>query len=426
MYIEIDSEGKGSLVHSTPIWSAVRNSLPHARPTSDAGLKARIRRSLSLAMVVTALMVASLVMFGCGGAGKAGVIAIADASHLASRRSEAGASVRVRGVITYWERQSGDCTIQDSSGGLRVSLRKNQAEMSVGEEVEASGLVRASGHTALLMEPSIIRIGDATVPRATAVSLEKDDLSGLINRRISFRGTVESITPGTQFVVRSGQSRATVHVNGLFGADVSLFDGQELEIEGVLVRLGDKSDVRREMRIWSSGVNSFRIIGKRVPPEDLAVTPVASLLQLSDRQLPEHAVRVRGRVTASSGLLRIRDSSGDIAVVLKDGTASTTDPITDLYGFVNRENDEAMLGDAQPVVPRKNAGGEIRTALAVHRLSIAEAARHLPIRLHAVVTYSNPELQPLFVQDGTDGIYVVGARGGSYPCKRATASRLRE
>ena len=43
-------------------------------------------------------------------------------------------------VITYWELQSHNGAIQDSSGGLRVAVRDDQTELVVGDEVEASGL----------------------------------------------------------------------------------------------------------------------------------------------------------------------------------------------------------------------------------------------------------------------------------------------
>jgi signal transduction histidine kinase len=46
------------------------------------------------------------------------------------------------------------------------------------------------------------------------------------------------------------------------------------------------------------------------------------------------------------------------------------------------------------------------TAAAVRRLSTTEAARGYPVRFQGVVTYSNPEMRLLFVQDATAGIYV--------------------
>jgi signal transduction histidine kinase len=48
----------------------------------------------------------------------------------------------------------------------------------------------------------------------------------------------------------------------------------------------------------------------------------------------------------------------------------------------------------------------LTTASAVRGLSASEAARGYPVRFQAVVTYSDPEMRLLFVQDATAGIYV--------------------
>jgi signal transduction histidine kinase len=59
----------------------------------------------------------------------------------------------------------------------------------------------------------------------------------------------------------------------------------------------------------------------------------------------------------------------------------------------------ASTGTAAPVAP-------ITTASAVRLLSSAEAAKHLPVHLHAVVTFNDAEQGLFFVQDESGGLYV--------------------
>jgi signal transduction histidine kinase len=62
--------------------------------------------------------------------------------------------------------------------------------------------------------------------------------------------------------------------------------------------------------------------------------------------------------------------------------------------------------DAAVETPESSGLPLLTTAAEVRRLTSAEAARGYPIRLRAIVTFSEPEQALLFVDDGTAGIYV--------------------
>ncbi|MEQ1859287.1 MAG: sensor histidine kinase [Chthoniobacteraceae bacterium] len=66
--------------------------------------------------------------------------------------------------------------------------------------------------------------------------------------------------------------------------------------------------------------------------------------------------------------------------------------------------------------PGQAEGDVLTTVLAVRQLPIEQAAKHLPVRLRGVVTYSEPERTATFIADDTGGIYV--AYGATEPTLR--------
>ncbi len=64
------------------------------------------------------------------------------------------------------------------------------------------------------------------------------------------------------------------------------------------------------------------------------------------------------------------------------------------------------LLSANQVVLTAATGRTLTTCDEIRRLTPAEAQRSYPVRLHAVVTYFNPNNTDLFVQDNTGGIYI--------------------
>jgi diguanylate cyclase (GGDEF)-like protein len=81
-------------------------------------------------------------------------------------------------------------------------------------------------------------------------------------------------------------------------------------------------------------------------------------------------------------------------------------PAKDLVGFLSVENGEPLLDDAQEVYPAQTPSPDFRSVHDVHQLSANLAALHLPVRVTATVTYSDPASGRLFVQDSTDAIFV--------------------
>ena len=354
-----------------------------------------------------ALTILLLSALSCSHKSTSGLSSISDAIRAARSHPESGQEVLLRGVVTYSQLQFGDCVIQDETGGVRVLLRKDQGTIEAGELVEARGLLRANGSPGLLVEPSISVLGRANLPPAREVALAGRGLDRMVNRRVSFSGTVESDIPdrpGTRLItIRSNGARAVVRARLSGSSYIDRLWDKEVRITGVLVRAENNRE--NESRVWGSD-SALQVLK---PAPDVQAIPAEPVRELTVRKraVPDHRVRVRGVLKTGSGGLRIQDDTGEIDVRWNpEMGGSGEERHADLYGFVKFENGEPVLDQAAPVFPEKTQSREITTAFALHRLPLGAAALLIPVHLHAVVTFYDPVLGVLFVQDGTDGAFV--------------------
>lgn len=139
---------------------------------------------------------------------------------------------------------------------------------------------------------------------------------------------------------------------------------------------------------------------------------------------PAGRVHIQGVLeqVQSNSTARVRDRSASIRVECSFKPEERVDALVEVVGYPVLINGEVVLRDAAvlPLVASMTAGSEmapeassstnglplVETARAVHRLSRSEAARGYPVRFEGVVTYSDPGWWSLFIQDGTDGIFV--------------------
>jgi signal transduction histidine kinase len=126
----------------------------------------------------------------------------------------------------------------------------------------------------------------------------------------------------------------------------------------------------------------------------------------------------------------VRDSTSLVQIQCSYKPGFRPDSGVDVFGCPILTDDGLFLKDAVviPVVstagPAKKISPEpsntqatlplLKTAQAIRRLSKSEAARGYPVRLEAVVTYSDPQWRTLFVQDTSGGIFVTPAGSTTY------------
>ncbi len=128
---------------------------------------------------------AILVSGACDRGSQSSTSPIVTAIVRARENPEPNTSTRIRGVVSFVDSQSGDCVVEDATGGVRLALGQEKPPIA-GDLVEAAGLLQVTSENGVMLEPRILKVGVSERPRPIHVSLR--DLRGKANRTIAFRG----------------------------------------------------------------------------------------------------------------------------------------------------------------------------------------------------------------------------------------------
>ncbi len=329
--------------------------------------------------------------------------------------------VDVSGVVTYFDGDAGVLYLQDGSGAAALEIGDVGARVSAGDSVRVTGALVVEARAPRLAHGRVTVLGQSRpelMPAARALGV--DDL-------LARRGEGEWVeVEGIVRAARESPGRLRLELRE---------HGRRFEAE---IERGDPNpyDWLVDFRVSIRGVSPSRSRAGRGEPADLLVpeigyvrlledspadafalpvTSVDRLWRTAEAALPAHRVHARGRV-ASAGDGRL--------VVVADGracgvwTAAPTNvpPGTevDLVGFPTAGSgtvwfEQAVIRPHAQVASRAATGPTLpllTTADQVRRLEPAEARKGYPIRLEATVTYNDPDMRLLFVQDRTGGIYV--------------------
>jgi signal transduction histidine kinase/CheY-like chemotaxis protein len=186
--------------------------------------------------------------------------------------------------------------------------------------------------------------------------------------------------------------------------------GAKVRVQGVArpADVGGENDL-----VLLCPMRQLMAVETSAPPADsLPVVSAAAASRLAGR-LPSTRVRLRGALAASGagGALSFRDDTGELQLRLLPLPLAETNDV-ELAGFPVYHGSVATLEG--PVLARAEKPAErrlIKTIHDLHALPFREAVLSLPARLRAVVTYVEPAVGLLFVQDETGGTFIwIGVR----------------
>ena len=365
-----------------------------------------------------ALAVAALATIaGCGDPrpGRSQVLTtVKQIRNLSLKQLRAGAQAHLRGVVTFAFASEDTCFMQDATGGIRVQLSRGQMIAEVGQRIDIFGLVGSAGKTPTLIEPRFSLLGPGALPPAAPLSPASSGTSELLYDRVSITGTVQWAADAdndvTVLQVKTGNTVIPVRMlTPTFSDPNSLIDA-EIRATGVLAAVPEAADSRNTGEIWTASMAEAEVLQPSRTPDSSPVRLIGDLRRLPPDSLPAHRVRVRGRAGLSSpDGLSLEDGSGRITVLPAPAGLKTLTGDLDLAGFLGFRNGEVVIENATDIAPApsQTAGGPVLdSALSVHQLTETAARLRYPVRLHGVVTFSDPFNGTLFVQDRTDGIFV--------------------
>lgn len=368
------------------------------------------------------MLLALAVLASCGCAPDASKTVLTSAlqvRQMSSGQFQFGAPVRIKGVVTYADRLSSDCFVQDASGGIRVTLAPGQMQPATGWKVEVSGSAAAGGPAPSVIEARLAVLGTDTLPAPLAISTAQLRGPQYQYKRVAVPGVVQSVTserPGTvtlEIHAIGAKIRATVPASRVVVND----EWVDAEVRAIGVLDGSFNGNRSagDLTLWVAEPRDIEIRHPATPPPGLPVSKIRTLLALGPTQLPAHRVRARGApYMPVQGGEALMDESGQISIRDGEGTLNANVPELDVAGFLAWEHGAPILDRVSAITATEKGelgrtpalGSTLTTALQVHDLPPAAAKHAYPVHLRAVVTYFDPENHLLFVQDRTDGIFV--------------------
>ncbi|MFO1476754.1 MAG: PAS domain-containing sensor histidine kinase [Verrucomicrobiota bacterium] len=273
-------------------------------------------------------------------------------------------SVRLRGVVTFFDERLFSRFLQDETAGIYLKESTNLPDLHPGMVVEVEGTT-SPGEYAPVIETRHVRIvGEDKLPPALPATLDQLASGKEDSQFVEVAGIVRSVhfDETTQYYaieLAAGGGRLTVYTAHLPAADTNDLVDSMVRVRGVC-----STQFNRQRQLFA-----IRLMVPR--PEDFVVeTPAAgdpftaptrsigSLLQFTPQGTYGHRVKVSGTVTFQQpgNVLYLQDESYGLQVQTKQTNALTLGDRIEVLGFPAQGEYTPILQDA---VYRKIGGGPV-------------------------------------------------------------------
>jgi len=317
--------------------------------------------------------------------------------------------VRIEGWVTLPDPTLNVLYIEDGTGAARVDLPFANIALAPGRRVRVTGEA-ATGGTAPIIASARIDVLDGTHP-LTPVPVSADDLAaGAAGFRfVELTGVFRSsrVDRAGRLVIRLGSGghiiEALMNTRGLPG--IAEMTGGRFKVRAVANVSRDVYGNISRVRLLVARMEDLIRIGPAAG--DPALTTAGSLGSAK----PDERVHLRGEVRYSrsrEGLV-LDDGTGTVKVERAPGAVPITGRGVDVIGFLG-PGGRTVISDAVLRQGTSGAGsgapGEITSVGRIHALAADIAARGIPVRVRATVTYINPRSGTFFIQDPTGATFV--------------------
>jgi PAS domain S-box-containing protein len=225
---------------------------------------------------------------------------ISQIRQLTPNEAARGYPVRIRAVVTYWDRAHGDLFVQDSTAGIWVDIPPSAAPLEAGQLVELEGVTEIPDFAPQIGNPRYRIVGTAPLPRARQVSLERMlstaedsqwvETQGVVRRVERQQGllTIHVAVPGGRLKAVIPDNRepapnqlvdAEVRIRGACGADFN----HKLQLVGIL--------------LYVPSLNQIEVLKRPEDPFAKNVQPIETVARFSPQRSLGHRIRVQGIVT---------------------------------------------------------------------------------------------------------------------------------
>jgi signal transduction histidine kinase len=347
--------------------------------------------------------------------------------------------VRVQCTVTFLDPEWRMCFVQDEAGSAFVT-RDAPADdpswkLSAGALVEIEGVISRGVVQCNITEQTLRVLGPGKPLKPAAIQdprLARDaqwiKISGYLGAFKQRLGNKSELS----FWTGSNVSPRVLLLDSPPGVAEAM-PGAVVEILGTLgLDLDSHLQPTGRYILWVQKDSQIQILKK------LPAVPIAKLIPLEGSRFPSDLVRVEGSVAGqrpggyilvqdATGVLRVKDTGNGVwntgALVEAVGSLSSAEagPAMSaawVHALASSGQGEGRAAGAKEAAEGANTNlTELTQAILVRSLSVAEAARHHPVRLTGVVTYSDSASGMRFIQDESAGIFVDlrGSQVKSFP-----------
>jgi signal transduction histidine kinase/CheY-like chemotaxis protein len=303
---------------------------------------------------------------------------------------------------------TGALTVQDNSAAIRFANLGIAGDG--GERVEVCGETRQTTNGMSLARPRAKVLGQAGLPvpahpTPTAWAQGQVDWRWIEIRGTVYAATLDRLKRATLYLETDGRRvrvsimryRQLFTVRTLLGATVSA--------RGV-AGPRNSSDPREDLVLHCPDPENVAVVAPQAPASSIAMASAASAMRMAE-SIPSQRVHLRGAIVAKGPEreLWFQDATGELPLGLMEQPLAETDQ-AEVTGFPMQTGGRATLNGPLPVQTQEPEHHElIHTIAAVHALPATEASRELPLKIRAVVTYTEPNGM-MFIQDSSGGSYV--------------------
>ncbi len=288
----------------------------------------------------------------------------ADVLALTMEAARAGVPVSVKGIVTYAETNwNGKFFMQDASGGVYVDSR-TQPQPWPGDVLVVSGISHPGGYAPVIIKPNWKKVGNAPLPKAKPISIDRLMSGAEDSQRVEISGTVRSAQLsggrlGLELVSGGYRVRAFTPIPP--DANLHSLVGAKIRLRGTAGAAAN-ADLRHFVTVTLFIPQLADIIVDEAAPskpfED-PIMPLNGIAQFRKDRSPDSQVHVKGVVAyqRKGEDLFLQDATGGLQVKTKTPESVSPGEVVEAVGFPAVENFLPVLEDAvflKTTEPRTN------------------------------------------------------------------------
>ncbi len=335
--------------------------------------------------------------------------------------------VRIKGVVVCYDSGWNQMYVHDGQNAGYFNPHLFSAQPQIGRVVEITGTTTGDK---TLLNPSLTILGEAPLPIAKPLALSQlaSDWCEWIETTGRVFSADTSLGRLALLLQEDGAQNCLVYVMGPpTNSDFKRLRDSRVRVRGI--NASKVVDGRLESAsVFVPGFNEVTVLQSSGanPPQ----TPVTSIGTLLNRELGSWTntmVHINGLIASyqPGQSLVVKDPTGVIRARVIQLSPARTDERVDVWGNLTVSSSETFLNNAyfevveppaqtaasppSPEEPPAHALSppEVLTQVSeILKLKRDEAAQQIPVKLHGVITFADPDWHNVFLQDKGGAIYV--------------------